>query len=143
MGPKDLGAVGEIERHTLTPWSSASLRQELEVRQGLCLVAEVAEVADQRIVGWCACRTIWPEAELLKLAVAERERRKGIGSAVLQQLVGTLQGQGFTTLYLEVRARNKLAIRLYNSHGFSKVGMRRAYYSDPNDDAVILRRDIC
>lgn len=140
MGPEDLGAVGEIERRTLMPWSSASLRQELEVRQGLCFVAEAA---GQRIVGWCACRRIWPEAELLKIAVAEGERRKGIGSAVLQQLVGALQGQSFTTLYLEVRARNKPAIRFYNSHGFSKVGMRRAYYADPNDDALILRKDIC
>ena len=140
MGPADLAAVGEIECHTLTPWSSVALRQELDVKQGSCFVAEAA---GRRIVGWCACRTVWPEAELLKIAVAERERIKGIGSALLQHCIGDLQRQSFTTLFLEVRAANEAAIRFYNSHGFCKVGMRRAYYSDPQDDAVILRKDIC
>lgn len=140
MGPEDLGEVGEIERYTLTPWSLASLVQELEVRQGLCFVAEAA---GQRIVGWCACRRIWPEAELLKIAVAERERKKGIGDTILQHLIGVLQRQNFTALFLEVRAKNKPAQSFYNSHGFYQVGMRRAYYSDPNDDAVIFRKDIC
>ena len=140
MGPGDLTAVGEIERDTLTPWSLASLVQELDVRQGLCFVAEASA---QRIVGWCACRRIWPEAELVKIAVGERERRKGVGSVLLQHLTGDLQRQSFTALFLEVRAQNKSALCLYNSHGFYKIGMRRAYYSDPQDDALILRKDIC
>ena len=140
MGLEDLGAVEEIERHSLTPWSSASLRQELEVPQGLRFVAEAT---DRGIVGWCACRKIWPEVELLKIAVAERERKKRVGSALLQHLIRDLQGQGFTTLFLEVRAQNQAALNFYNSHGFCVVGVRRAYYSDPKDDALILRKDIC
>ncbi len=140
MGPEDLCAVEEIERHTLTPWSLASLVQELKVRQRLCFVARAT---DQGIVGWCACRLMSPEAELLKIAVAERERKKGIGGALLQHLTGDLQRQSVTAIFLEVRAHNKLAMRFYNSHGFYKVGMRRAYYSDPQDDALILRKDIC
>jgi len=140
MGPEDLGAVREIERDTLTPWSLASLLQELEVRQGLCFVAEAS---DQRIVGWCACRRIWPEAELLKIAVAKRERRKGVGSVLLQHLTKDLQRRSFTALFLEVRAQNTSALCLYTSHGFYEVGMRRAYYSDPQDNALILRKDIC
>ncbi len=140
MGPEDLDEVGKIECSTLTPWSLASLVLELEVRQGLCFVAEAT---GRRIVGWCACRRIWPEAELLKIAVAERERKTGIGGAILQRLIGDLQRQRFTTLFLEVRAKNKPAQSFYTSHGFCKVGMRRAYYSDPSDDAVILRKDIC
>ncbi len=140
MGPEDLGAVREIERDTLTPWSLTSLVQELDVRQGLCLVAEAS---DQRIIGWCACRRIWPEAELLKIAVAERERKKGVGSALLHHLLGALQRQSFTALFLEVRAQNKPALCLYARHSFYEVGMRRDYYSDPQDDALILRQDIC
>ena len=140
MGVEDLCAVREIERETLTPWSLASLGLELDVRHGLCFVAEATE---QRIVGWCACRRIWPEAELVKIAVGERERRKGIGRVLLQHLNGDLQRQSFKTLFLEVRAQNKSALCLYNSHGFYKIGMRRAYYSDPQDDALILRKDIC
>ena len=140
MVPEDLNAVGEIECQTPTPWSLTSLRQELAVRLGLCFVAEAA---DRRIVGWCACRRIWPEAELLKIAVAEQERQKGFGTALLQCLIGDLQRQGFTVLFLEVRGRNKAALSFYDYHGFRAVGLRRAYYSDPQDDALLLRKDIC
>jgi len=140
MGVEDLCAVREIERETLTPWSLASLLQELDVRQGLCFVAESN---DLRIVGWCASRRIWPEAELLKISVAERERKKGVGRVLLQHLTGYLQRQSFTTLFLEVRAQNKPALCLYTSHGFREVGTRTGYYSDPQDDALILRKDVC
>ena len=140
MVPADLGAVVVLECHTLTPWSSASLQQELDIRQGLCFVAEAY---DHRLVGWCACRRIWPEAELLKIAVAEGERKKGIGSALLQYLLGDLQRQHFAALFLEVRAQNKSALCLYLNHGFYQVGMRCAYYSGPRDDALVLRKDIC
>jgi ribosomal-protein-alanine N-acetyltransferase len=140
MGPEDLDAVEEIECQTLTPWSLTSLRQELTVQDGLCFVAEDAE---RSIVGWCACRRIWPEAELLKIAVAQQERKKGFGTALLRCLVGDLQWQGFTVLFLEVRGRNKAALGFYDRHGFLAVGMRRAYYSDPQDDALMLRKNIC
>ena len=140
MGPEDLDAVEEIECQTLTPWSLTALRQELAVQEGLCFVAEAAE---RRIVGWCACRRIWPEAELLKLAVAEQERKKGFGTALLQCLIGDLQQEGFTVLFLEVRGRNKAALSFYDRHYFLAVGMRRTYYSDPPDDALLLRKDIC
>lgn len=140
MGPADLDAVGEIECSTLTPWSLSSLRQELAVRQGRCFVA-LDEC--QRVVGWCGCRLVWPEAELLKIAVGEHERKKGRGGVLLQHLLADLQRQSFTVLFLEVRAQNKPAIDLYDSHGFYRVGVRRAYYSDPADDALLLRRDIC
>ncbi len=140
MQPEDLCAVGEIERYTLTPWSPTSLGQELKVQQGVCFVAETT---DQRLVGWCACRLIWPEAELLKIAVAERQRKMGVGSVLLQHLIEDLQGQSVTTLFLEVRAQNKAARSFYNCHGFREVGLRHAYYSEPEDDALILRKDIC
>lgn len=140
MVAADLGAVSEIERTTLTPWSLDSLRQELAVREGRCFVALDT---GQRIVGWYACRRVCPEAELLKITVVEQERKQGIGSILLQHLLADLQGQSFKALYLEVRAQNKPAIALYNSHGFYKVGMRRAYYSEPQDDALLLRKDIC
>jgi ribosomal-protein-alanine N-acetyltransferase len=140
MEPEDLEAVGEIECQTLTAWSPASLRQELAVRQGLCFVAEAT---NRSIVGWCACRRVWPEAELLKIAVAQQERRKGFGTVLLQYLVGDLQQQGFNALFLEVRSGNKAARSFYDRHGFCAVGTRPSYYSDPQDDALLLRKDIC
>ncbi|MFH0781958.1 MAG: ribosomal protein S18-alanine N-acetyltransferase [Pseudomonadota bacterium] len=140
MKLEDLVTVGKIERENLTSWSLSSLQQELEVRQGSCFVAEAS---DHGIVGWCACRKIWPEAELLKIAVFEREKTKGIGSFLLQHLMKEVQGEKFSVLFLEVRSQNMTALKFYNNHGFRQVGMRRAYYSDPKDDALILRKNIC
>ncbi len=140
MKPLDLEAVGKIESENLTSWSQSSLRQELAVRQGSCFVAEAG---GHRIVGWCACRKIWPEAELLKIAVVEREKTKGVGSFLLQHLMEELQGQKFSVLFLEVRSQNMAALKFYNHHGFAQIGMRRAYYCDPKDDALILRKNIC
>ncbi len=139
MGAKDLQDVGEIESQTLTPWSSASLLQELQVVKG---VRSVAETDDQRVVGWYACRLIWPEAELLKIAVTKNKRGQGVGTALLRYLLADLQRQSFTALFLEVRSRNKPALAFYNRHCFKQVGRRRGYYSDPQDDALLLRKDI-
>lgn len=139
MRPEDLAAVARIEGENRSPWSLLSLRRELEAGQGSCLVAEASALG---IIGWCCCRGIWPEAELLKIAVCEKQRKKGIGSALLAHLLSDLQGQSFSALFLEVRARNRGARSFYQRHGFRQVGMRPKYYSDPPDDALIFKKDI-
>lgn len=139
MRPDDLAAVARIEGESQSPWSQLSLRQELETGQGGCLVAEAT---DLEIIGWCCCRGIWPEAELLKIAVSEKQRKKGIGSTLMAHLLSDLQGQSFSALFLEVRARNTGARSFYQRHGFRQVGMRPKYYADPPDDALIFKRDI-
>lgn len=139
MRPKDLGAVYEIEHETPSPWSLASLKQELQVGRGRQFVAESS---DRRILGWCACRLLWPEAELLKIAVTAGERKKGVGTSLLQHLIGELQGQSYSGLFLEVRANNEPALSFYERHGFLRVGVRSRYYSEPVDDALILKRDV-
>ena len=140
MHAADIKAVAGIEAESPSPWAVALLQQELDRRRGLQLVAETA---DSCIVGWCACRFIWPEAELLKIATAGRKRRTGIGNLLLTHLLSNLREGNFTSLFLEVRFANEAARIFYNYHGFQAVGLRKGYYSDPQDDALILRRDIC
>lgn len=139
MRQEDLPAVAAVESETLSPWSLCDLERELRVRQGRQLVVESS---DLRIVGWCACRTIWPDAELLKITVAKNERQKGIGTSLLDALLQELQEQAYSSLFLEVRAENAAALQFYEKHGFRQVGRRPRYYSDPADDALILQRDI-
>ncbi len=138
MMAQDLRAVEEIEDCTLSGWSLLSLRQELAVPQGLCLVAEEAQL----IKGWCACRRIWPEAELLRIAVAEQQRKKGVGSLLLHNLCGGLRQQQYSSLFLEVRSQNETALSFYRRYGFQRVGMRRGYYAEPYDDALLLKVEI-
>lgn len=139
MRNEDLDAVAGIENETYSPWSLDSLAQELQVRQGRQLVAESR---DLRILGWCGCRQVWPEAELLKIAVTTGERKKGVGTALLACLIGELQNQAYRSLFLEVRAQNQPALTFYKRHGFMQVGLRSRYYSEPTDDALILQRDL-
>ncbi len=139
MRPEDLAAVAGIEGESQSPWSLLSLRRELQVGQGICLVAEAAASG---VIGWCCCRTILPEAELLKIAVAEKQRKKGIGSILLAHLLDDLRGRGYSALFLEVRSRNAEALNFYGRHGFRQVGKRLKYYADPSDDALIYKRDI-
>ena len=136
---EDLAAVAAIERETQSPWSFSALEKELGARHGRQLVVEAP---DPPLLGWCAYRTVWPEAELLKIAITEGERHKGLGSLLLEALLKELQVQEYTTLFLEVRARNKTALQFYEKHGFRQVGRRLGYYSEPTDDALILQRDI-
>lgn len=132
--------MAAIESESLSPWLLRDLESELEARHGRQLVVESPD--SPRILGWCACRTIWPEAELLKITVARNERQQGIGTFLLGALLRELQGQAYSSLFLEVRAENAAALQFYGKHGFRQIGRRPGYYSDPADDALILQRDL-
>ena len=72
--------------------------------------------------------------ELQRIAVRESERRKGYADKLMQALLAATNGR----IILEVRSRNIPAISLYNKYGFKEIGVRRSYYADPVDDAVIM-----
>lgn len=72
--------------------------------------------------------------ELQRIAVRESERRKGLADRLMKKLLEVTEGR----IILEVRSKNLPAIGLYNKYGFSRIGVRKGYYSDPADDAVIM-----
>jgi ribosomal-protein-alanine N-acetyltransferase len=76
--------------------------------------------------------------------VAQNYRCRGIGTQLLEHLLEFARGLGVGDVFLEVRPSNTVAIRLYQSHGFSQIGMRRGYYQaqDGREDAVVLRRTL-
>jgi len=129
----DLAAVEALEHETLSPWHFdngwGSTRDV-----GLVMQTPAGELA-----GWCYCRLVVPEAELLKISVGRLYRRKGLGYVLLQALVDCLRQRECGELYLEVRAANLAALRLYGRSKFIQVGLRRRYYSDPVDDAVVMK----
>jgi ribosomal-protein-alanine N-acetyltransferase len=139
MTEADLAGVAAIESESFSPWSEVLLAQELEVRESIQLVAESSV---SQIVGWCACRIIWPEAELLKIAVKKENRERGVGRFLLECLLGELQKRNVTSLFLEVRSNNSTAFNFYERHGFFCVGSRPGYYVDPPDSAMILRKNL-
>ncbi len=139
MVETDLGEVAEIEKENLSPWSVKLLAQELRIEDAAQFVAEGA---DAQILGWCACRFIRPEAELLKIAVKEKNRGHGIGLLLFQHLFWELEKRRITSLFLEVRSANRAALNFYDKHGFLRVGIRSGYYSEPPDSAIILKKNL-
>jgi ribosomal-protein-alanine N-acetyltransferase len=132
----DLPQVIAIERRAFpTPWSLAMFVLELSKPSGICLAA----LREGRIVGYLICSrydTVW---HVMNVAVDDRLRREGIASTLLAHLFerADLPGEQYT---LEVRPSNMPAISLYERFGFRSAGLRRAYYHDNKEDAVIMWR---
>ena len=132
----DLPQVIAIERRAFpSPWSLAMFVLELSKASGVCLGA----LRDGSLVGYVVCSrydTVW---HIMNIAVDPELQRTGIARALLAQLleeVGDERGR-FT---LEVRPSNAPAIRLYEQFGFLSAGMRRRYYQDNGEDALIMWR---
>jgi ribosomal-protein-alanine N-acetyltransferase len=132
----DLPAVIEIERRAFpTPWSLAMFVLELSKSTSFCLAA----LQDGRLVGYTVCSrydTVW---HVMNVAVDPNDRRRGIASALLAELYRRAGGRQ-ATLTLEVRRSNLGAIALYQRDGFAVAGLRRRYYQDNGEDALIMWR---
>ena len=132
----DLPRVIAIERRSFpTPWSLAMFVLELSKPSGICL----AVLDGEELVGYCVCSrydTVW---HVMNVAVAPERRRAGIASAVLRRLFDEADkpGEQYT---LEVRPSNAGAIALYESFGFKRAGLRKGYYHDNKEDALIMWR---
>ena len=137
----DLAEVAAIEGENLSPWSISSLALDLEIQRAINFVA-VTETLVGQILGWYSCRVIYPEGELLKIAVRKKNRECGVGHFLFEHLCHELQKRKVTSLFLEVRSNNSTALRFYEKHGFLPVGSRPGYYTDPPDSAIILSKSL-
>jgi [ribosomal protein S18]-alanine N-acetyltransferase len=132
----DLPRVIAIERRVFpTPWSLAMFVLELSKSTGICLAA----VSEQRLLGYLICSrydTVW---HVMNVAVDLDHQRMGLASALLGELYAQVADEDahFT---LEVRRSNQVAIHLYEREGFRAAGMRRRYYQDNGEDALVMWR---
>jgi ribosomal-protein-alanine N-acetyltransferase len=107
------------------------------VRLGL-----VAQDEGGRVLGYLLASSIAGQAEILVLGVHPDARRKGLARALLLGLFARLETLEADSIFLEVRVGNQGAIALYKSLGFSEAGVRRGYYADSGEDAILLRREL-
>ena len=98
-------------------------------------------IADGVLVGYIIGRKIPPEGEIYRIAVREDKRQRGIGYRLLSYALKTELGHGVETVFLEVREKNLPARALYRAYGFKEMGIRKGYYQNPTDDAVIMVKD--
>ena len=137
MSLADIPQVLHIERRSFTiPWQEQTFRGLLHRRSATLLVAEDAG----RIVGYAALWYAADEAELGDLAVLPEARRRGLGRWILDGALAEAARRGAEQVFLEVRSSNEDARRLYEKAGFDTVGVRPSYYSEPVEDAILMRR---
>ncbi len=142
MSLTDLPQVIEIERASFpSSWSFTFFEQELRYNQlAHYFVACRREEgkANDEILGYLGLRILAREAHLTTIAVKESERQRGVGESLLIWAIEFAQQMGASLLTLEVRASNLPAQSLYRKYGFVEVGIRRRYYIETGEDALLM-----
>lgn len=138
LAGEDVHAVWELLHGSpeAAEWSEGSIRNSQLDNKNTALVG----VLNEEVVGCVFGINVAGEAEILNLAVKAAHRRKGVGRALVRQLLEGWERQGIHRVFLEVRESNSGAIKLYQSLGFREHGRRKSYYSSPDEDALVLER---
>jgi ribosomal-protein-alanine N-acetyltransferase len=136
----DLPAIEEIEQRSYaTPWSRSMFAGELSKPSSICLGAFDGPTG--KLVGYLIISRYVDAWHVMNLAVAPALRRQGIATALLERLFTQTAGGSRRGYTLEVRVSNDAAIKLYERMGFKARGIRRGYYTDNREDALIMWRD--
>lgn len=137
----DLPEVVALERVCYgDPWPATSFASLPDNARVFFTVAR--DDVRGRVAGYVVAWYVMDEGELANLAVAPGDRRRGIGRALLDAMLGDAAARGTSRVYLEVRESNAAARQLYASREFEEVGRRKQYYRSPTEDALILRRTL-
>ena len=136
---RDLDVVVAIERESYpTPWSRSMFDAELRKPSALALGAFTESDV---LVGYAFVSRYVDAWHVMNVAVADSYRRRGIASALLERLFAVTESDPQRGYTLEVRVSNTGAIRLYEQLGFEARGIRRGYYTDNREDALIMWRE--
>lgn len=122
-------------------WTKKMIAAELD-EEHAAFAVNFAAVSGERVLGFVNARLICDECGINDIAVTENARKCGIGAALLAALEQYAKAHDGRVIQLEVRASNQTAIRFYEQHGFVKNGLRKRYYSDPVEDALLYEKEL-
>lgn len=135
MKKKDIKEILEIERQSfISPWSAPMFLESMSSPIYRNFVIE----KDKSVIGYIMLYSVLDEAHITNFAIRPEYRKKGLGSRLLSFAIDYYKQRGVTDYFLEVREKNHEAISLYRSFDFLIVGKRKRYYSDTNEDALIM-----
>jgi ribosomal-protein-alanine N-acetyltransferase len=139
MAMPDVDGVMAVEKDSFsTPWSRSAFEEELaQNRLARYIVAE----EDGQVVGYAGMWLVINEAHVTNVAVSGSRRGEGIGRLLMETLMEIARENGMESMTLEVRVSNMVARHLYETLGFTEAGIRKNYYSETKEDALILWRD--
>ncbi|MBI4818256.1 MAG: ribosomal protein S18-alanine N-acetyltransferase [Deltaproteobacteria bacterium] len=136
-GPSDVPELASLlARVGIDGWGEVAVERELERADSIVLCHR----SDAGLEGFAMARWVVDECELLAIGVDPSLRRRGVGRQLLAAVERAAFERGVVTMFLEVRASNLPARRLYESAGYELTGLRRRYYRDAEDAALYLRR---
>ena len=134
LSPDYVSAVAAIEKRCFSnPWSETAVNAELENHCSEIYIALV----DGTAAGYANIYTVLDEMDIVRVAVLPEYRRQGIAAEILKTVLAEKQG----TVYLDVRESNHPAISLYKSLGFVDTGVRKNYYTNPTENAILMMRE--
>lgn len=135
----DIEDIISIERLSFRiPWTKNAFIQEIKNNK---LALYISAKIGNKVVGYAGMWIILDEAHITNIVVHPEFRRVKIGSKLLEKLINISKEKGITKMTLEVKKRNKVARHLYKKYGFEEAGIRKEYYPDDGDDAVIMWRE--
>ena len=139
MVAEDLDAVMAVEQGSFhTPWSRSAFEEELSQNR---LARYLVAIDGETIVGYAGTWLVINEAHVTNVAVHNNRRREGIGRLLMDALMNMAREEGMESMTLEVRVSNEAARALYHQLGFVSAGIRKNYYSETKEDALILWRE--
>jgi ribosomal-protein-alanine N-acetyltransferase len=140
MTVEDIGRVCELERELFTmPWPETSFLYEVS---GNDLSFPIVGVEDGEVVGYAIAWFVCDELHIGNIAVTGKRQGSGLGKRLLEHMLIEAGKREAAFATLEVRASNVRAISLYRSHGFKGIAIRKNYYTDNKEDALIMMADI-
>lgn len=133
---KDAAAAAEIEKLCFShPWSEATMASEMKNPYSDFFGA----FCGGELAGYVGGRTVAGETEIFNVAVAPKFRRNGVGKSLLERFIAAVREKESAVIFLEVRASNLPAMGLYEKEGFVFCGIRKDYYDDPKENALLMR----
>ena len=137
MEERDVRQAAALEAaHFSDPWTENAFLETLRLDYAYYYVAEAGKGC--RVIGICGLRDIAGEGEITNVSVDIRYRRKGVAAAMLKRVLEDGVKLGIEAFTLEVRRGNLPAVRLYEKFGFAQEGVRRDFYENPREDALIM-----
>ena len=138
MTEEDVAAVAALEAENFSrPWSFDAFSKTLSDENYIVMIAKATDA----LLGYCVLLCTGEEADITNVCTAPEARGKGVAMDMLAVLMDVGRARGVTEFFLEVRESNVPARRLYTKLGFEEIGLRKNYYEEPKEHAVLMKKE--
>jgi ribosomal-protein-alanine N-acetyltransferase len=138
MKAADLPDVRAIEAQSFSnPWSESTFRGEIQ-NTSISFPLVVVQRPGDKVIGYIIFWLVGEDVQINNVAVHPEFRGRGIGESLLRHIIAKVRGKGVTFISLEVRISNEPAVGLYKKLGFEVLGVRKNYYTNPDEDALLM-----